>query len=93
MKKQFYKTVLQIEVLSEDPIVAELPVDKLLSYLEYQGTFGHNSNYVSVVGEQKLTVKELELECAKHGTDPSFFTGLGKETCEEPDEHASSLGI
>lgn len=71
--KQFHKTIFQIEVLSEEPIVSELPVDKLLSYLEYEGTFGHHSNLINLTGSSEITSDQLIEECARHGTDPSFF--------------------
>jgi hypothetical protein len=79
MTNRYYKTVLQVEVLSDGPVVESLPVDKLLSYLEYEGSFGHNSNYITIVSTEPLTAEKLELECGKHGTDATFFTGLDKE--------------
>lgn len=93
MREKVYKTVIQVEILSEGPYRSELPIDKILSSIEYDGAFGHNSNFITVIEEKELSQKELELECAKHGTDPTFFTGLEQDLFEEVDEHESELGI
>ena len=90
----YFRTTITVEVLSEGRIATELPVDKLLSYLEYQGTFGHNSNKITVTAEEKLSERELVKACIDHGTDPNFFLALAAETGEhEEDEHGASLGI
>lgn len=73
--KGFFKTIVQVEILSEGPYVNELPVDKLLSSIEYDATYGHTSNYITVVRSDEITKDELEAECLKHGTDSTFFTG------------------
>lgn len=86
MTKQFYKTIIQVEILSEGEIVPELPADKLLSYLEYEGNFGHFSNFVHVVSSQPITKKELKEECIKHGTSLSFFLDAESNDTEAPDD-------
>mgnify|MGYP003332635390 CR=1 FL=1 len=88
MNNRFYKTIIKIEVLSEGPIVSELPIDKLLSYIEYEGTFGNFSNSVEVAESNPITLEELKNACAQHGTDPGFFTEVDEDTYDEFDLEA-----
>jgi hypothetical protein len=71
----FYKTVIQVEVLTEDPYGWNR-----LGEVAHDIMFGHASGLVSEVSREEITEEQLVEECAKHATDPTFFTGLAEET-------------
>ena len=71
MRRKFYKTVIQVEILSEG--MFETPCDKLLSTIEYDGNLGATSNHIKVISEKEITEKQLKRACTKHGTDSTFF--------------------
>ena len=69
MKKRLYKTIIQIEVLSEDPY------DFIgLDMTHEDITDGDCSGITKVISQNKIIEgKEAASEVHKHGTDPSFF--------------------
>tara|TARA_Y100000310_G_C20357110_1_gene657194 strand:+ start:122 stop:373 length:252 start_codon:yes stop_codon:yes gene_type:complete len=68
-KRQFWKTILHIEILSEDE-----PYD-FLNYedLKYDVTDGHYSAVVKTLQEELLTPEEAAKALQKQGSDPEFF--------------------
>lgn len=64
--RKFYKTVVTIEILGEEPW------DGSLETLNYDVTEGHFSAMMDDDVEE-LTAQEAVLECKRHGTDPEFF--------------------
>jgi hypothetical protein len=63
-----YKTILKIEILSPDEYNF---VD--LSQLAYDIVDGDCSGHILVEESVVLSDEDLTSECAKHGTDISFF--------------------
>ena len=79
MNKQFYKTKITVEVLSEDPIPDDMSIDEI--YIE-----AVNGSYSMSEPVLKLTIlngKQCAKALLKQGSDPSFFrlTPDGKD-CE-----------
>lgn len=70
MKKKLYKTVFQVEVLSEDPIEDSMSLEDIAREGS-EGNFSIKTKDIlsndPVIGI--YAVKELE----KHGSDPEFF--------------------
>lgn len=68
-KKKLYKTVIQIEVLSEEPYEGNV-----LDDIYYDITEGHCSGIlVDIARSQLLEVEDSVKEVKKHGTSPEFF--------------------
>ena len=73
-KRKFYKTVLQVEVLSEDtPINCEN-----LDQVGYAITEGDCSGVVRTVSTVKMTGAQAAKALQEQGSDPEFF-GLDSE--------------
>jgi hypothetical protein len=78
MKKKFYKTVIKIEVLSEDPIPSNVSLGGIMERADYD-------DYVAgqeTRNQTELTSEEVVDELYKFGSTPLFF-GLdddGNET-------------
>lgn len=66
--RKFYKTIFQVEVLSEEPI-KELS----LSDLDYEITEGDCSGRVSTLSENTINGACAANELLAQGSDPSFF--------------------
>lgn len=64
----FFKTVIQIEVLSEDPFEWDS-----LNDIKYAITHGPCSGEVIEKARYKLTGKQVAKALRKQGSDPSFF--------------------
>jgi hypothetical protein len=67
---KFYKTVIQVEVISEGPYDWEN-----LAQVYNDITWGDTSGRVSKVSSNELTHQELVEECGEQGTDIEFFLG------------------
>lgn len=65
----FYKTIIQIEVLSEDKPVDDLDL-RQISYEIYDGDCVGAS---SLISKQELTGKECANELYDLGSEPEFF--------------------
>jgi hypothetical protein len=78
-KRKFHRTVIQVEVLSEDPldrlINSEDPSCKStqLSAIDYLITEGGCSGEVKTIREQELNGKQAAKAMLNQGSDPSFF--------------------
>jgi hypothetical protein len=70
MPRKFFKTVYQIEVLSEDN---PLPDELTLAQIEYEITEGHCSGSISIIETWPLTAKEAAEALMAQGSDPEFF--------------------
>ena len=68
---KFFKTILKVEVLSENSDVANLDIDEIAWAI----TDGDCSGLVTVEEVKQLSEEELVAECDKQGTDPAFFLG------------------
>lgn len=69
--KKLYKSVLKVEVLSEEPM-GECSIS--LSDLDYQITEGECSGKIEWESiDAEVVGAEAVKECDEHGTDPSFF--------------------
>lgn len=68
MSRKFYKTVLTIEILSEDE-----PWEGTLDTLWDDVMNAHLSYAYSEDGVYKLTPSEMVIECHKQAIDPEFF--------------------
>lgn len=72
MKKKLYKTVIQVEVLSEEPLSDEICHN--LSGIGYEIEQGDMSGLISVTSmNTELEGEEAVKECNIHGTDTDFF--------------------
>lgn len=68
-KRKFYKTVIQVEVLSEEPYKYES-----LSDVSFDICEGNCSGTVNSIEENiVLSSKEAAKELKKQGSDPEFF--------------------
>lgn len=66
---KFFKTIIQVEILSEKPLSEEYN----LQSLHEMTVSGECSGFYKQVSEQSISKQELIEECVKHQTDPSFF--------------------
>jgi hypothetical protein len=66
--KTFTKTTIQVEVISEEPIEV-----KDMEELHWRIMYGNCSGIWSITRVESLDNEELLKECAKQGTDPSYF--------------------
>ena len=67
-KRKFYKTTLQVEILSEEL----LKLDDLRVEIE-EAMFGDNSMIWSVVSEETMTGSKIVEALYSQGSDPEFF--------------------
>lgn len=68
-KRTFYKTIISIEVLSEDPLPDQID----LNDIAYGITDGDWSGTVEKSFEKTLTGPETAVALADQGSDPEFF--------------------
>jgi hypothetical protein len=76
-KREFHKTVIQVEVLSEEPVG-----ETSLEPVHQQITEGDWSGTVSTVSTETLDGKQAAEALLNQGSDPSFFriTKNGQDT-------------
>jgi len=68
-KRKFFKTILKVEVLSED-----VPLEwDSLSDVAYTITEGDCSGRVTTEKVEKLNAHNVALELQEQGSDPEFF--------------------
>ena len=67
-KRKFYKTILRVEILSED-----LYDFNDLSDIHESITYGNCSGKVHVVAEKELNGKQMADELRNQDSDPEFF--------------------
>jgi hypothetical protein len=65
---KFYKTIVTIEILSEEPIG-----NPDLEEIQYQTTEGHWSGVCDISSVQELTAEEMSKALIAQGSDPQFF--------------------
>jgi hypothetical protein len=65
----YYKTVIQVEILSQEPI----DNDYDLRNIYYEITEGEWSGNVKTISKETLTGKEMADELNKQGSWPGFF--------------------
>ena len=71
-KRKFYKTVIQVIVLSEDPL--EFDEDNsVLGQLDYQVTEGDCSGQVKLMESVAVTGPAMAQLLREQNSDPSFF--------------------
>ncbi len=75
--RKFYKTVVQVVVLSEEPLPEETDIDDL----HYRITEGCCSGIVSRVSHEELNGKQAADALAEQFSDPSFFQ-LTEDGCD-----------
>jgi hypothetical protein len=80
-KKKLYKTIIQIEILSEDPIDG----NPSLSDIEYNINDGSWSGVVETKSTTTVTGKKAVEAVQNQGTDPSFF--MMDENGNEDDDY------
>ena len=68
MKRQFYKTTIMVEVLSEKPVDFEN-----LSAVDLEITEGDCSGKWEVTKTEELTGEQAVKALLEQGSDPSFF--------------------
>lgn len=71
MKKKvqkYYKTIIQVEVLSDEPYVLNSLED-----VDYDITEGHCSGIVFMKSQTEMTEKQIARALKKQGSDPSFL--------------------
>jgi hypothetical protein len=68
-KRTFYKTVVTIEILHEEPLSASMSLEDI----EYLITEGHCSGEVSVGLAYEMTEDEMRAALISQGSDPEFF--------------------
>jgi len=79
-KRKFFKTIIQVEVLSED----EPYKFNYLNELYYDITDGHCSGDIEVISQEQLTPEEAAKALIAQRSDPDFF-GLDKDGNVAPD--------
>jgi hypothetical protein len=68
-KRTFYKTIVTVEILHEEPLSAGLSLEDI----DYLITEGHCSGEVSVSLAKELTEDEMKASLISQGSDPEFF--------------------
>ena len=68
-KKQYYKTVIQIEILSEEPY----PDPRPLEDISYDITEGHCSGVLKTVSSEKVDGPTMAKLLQEQESDPEFF--------------------
>lgn len=66
--KKFFKTTVQVEILSENPLQFEN-----LNDLNYLITEGDCSGRFFISKVNEISGKDLVKECSSHQSDPEFF--------------------
>jgi hypothetical protein len=69
--RKFYRTVVQVEVLSEEPLGNDESID--LSVLAYQITDGDFSGSISIPTIEEVNGKRIADLLLSQGSDPEFF--------------------
>lgn len=69
-KRKLYKTVITVEVLSEDDFPTEI---MSLKSVEYMSNFEGWSMQTSCGRPKRVTEKQMVRLCKKQQTDPEFF--------------------
>jgi len=67
-KRKFYKTIIQVEILSEEPFTSNSLED-----VAYEIKDGHSSGVINNRGSQVLNGKQTAKALLKQGSDPEFF--------------------
>ena len=67
--RKFHKTIVQIEILSEDPIGNVTDLDTI----HFEITEGSWSGSTKILSESKLNGQEVAEALFKQGSDPAFF--------------------
>lgn len=67
-KRKFYKTVVTVEVLSEEPLECDD-----LGDVNYAITQGDCSGTMNMGGSRKISAKTMAKELLKQGSAPEFF--------------------
>lgn len=67
-KQKYYKTIIQVEVLSD-----ELYILSSLEDVNYDITEGHCSGIVFMKSQTELTEKQVARALKRQGSDPSFL--------------------
>lgn len=75
MPRKFFKTVIQVTILSEDVPVGR---DMRLHMIEHEITEGNCSGVKQVIEEKELTPREVTLALIEQDSDPEFF-GLDEQ--------------
>lgn len=70
MARKFFKTIVQIEILSEDE---PYPDGKSLQDINYDITDGHCSGVVKTIKSEQLTGADAAEALLSQGSDPYFF--------------------
>ena len=70
LEHKFYKTVLQVEILSEDAPVGD---DVNLQEIYYGVTKGEWSGIVNVIFQEELTPEQMASALMEQGSDSEFF--------------------
>ena len=65
---KFYKTVISLEILSEEPVE-----NCSLSDIDYEITHGQWSGAYKVLSVEKLTKDQVQNELKAQKSDPDFF--------------------
>ena len=68
--KKFYRTIIQVEVLSEDEIDL---IANDLEAINYAITDGDCSGVVSVISTEVLSPQQMARATVAQGSDPTFF--------------------
>jgi hypothetical protein len=70
MKRKFYRTVIQIEILSEDEPFGD---GKTLEEINDEITYGHCSGKITTETQEEMTAGRTALHLIAQGSDPAFF--------------------
>lgn len=73
MSKKYYKTIVQIEILSENEPYGLIGAGESLSAIEYDITEGHFSGVIETKGFTELTAKEAADALVVQGSGTEFF--------------------
>ena len=69
-KREFYRTVIQVEILSEEPLNREMDLYEIANEI----TDGHSSGRVkTTVDNQVRSGKQMAKLLLEQGSDPEFF--------------------
>jgi hypothetical protein len=79
-KRKFYRTVVQVEVLSEEPLIDPENLDTLM----YEITDGGCSGSTKIVAQETIHGKYAADLLNNQGSDPGFF-GLDAEGNDTPE--------
>lgn len=72
MKKKLYKTIIQVEVLSEEPVIDDFCNN--LSWIGYEIERGEMSGVITTLASNiEVEGEDAVRECNLHGTSTDFF--------------------